>query len=506
MEQISRRELLARSSRFALAAGAVPLLGRVADLAGSAQTGIYGQLARSIRGDVVVPGDAAYAQARLLFNTRFDSVKPRAVVFCESREDVERTVKWARKHGVRIVPRSGGHSYGGYSTTPGVIVDVSRMKGVALDGNRRAVVGAGARLIDVYDRLWGHGLTVPAGTCPTVGVAGLALGGGIGFAARRFGLTSDNLVAATVVLANGRAVVCNSRQHEDLYWALRGGGGGNFGIVTRLLFRTHAVGNVSTFTLEWSWSDAHAVVAAWQAFAPHAPDGLFSVLNLSTFAGATGAPRITSAGQFFGSLDELRALIHPLTNAGTPTRNTVTSHTYMDAARIWAGCSGSVAACHLPPQGTLGRSTFKGKSDYANRPLSAEGIDALVRAIEARRSTGRGSGIVLLDSSGGAIDRVPKDATAFVHRNALFSLQYLAYWAPGDPSSSVAENLRWIRNFRGAMRPHVSGFAYQNYIDPDLANWRHAYYGSNFRRLVSVKRRYDPDNVFRFKQSIPPRL
>src|SRR5207247_6096094 len=162
----------------------------------------------------------------------------------------------ARRHALRIVARSGGHSYGGYSTTPGVVVDVSRLKAVALDRHGRAVVGAGARLIDVYETLAQHGRTVPAGSCPSVGIAGLALGGGVGFAARKFGLTCDNLLQATIVTASGRALVCNAHEHADLYWALRGGGGGNFGIVTRLVFRTHPVANVATCTLEWPWADA----------------------------------------------------------------------------------------------------------------------------------------------------------------------------------------------------------------------------------------------------------
>ena len=151
-----------------------------------------------------------------------------------------------------------------------MIVDVSRLNGVSLDSSRRAVVGAGARLIDVYDGLWQHRRTVPAGSCPTVGIAGLTLGGGVGLASRKYGLTCDNLLEATVVLANGTAVVANARQHPDLYWALRGGGGGNFGIVTRFLFRTHPVGQVATYSLEWPWSDAAKVVQAWQKLAPHA--------------------------------------------------------------------------------------------------------------------------------------------------------------------------------------------------------------------------------------------
>src|SRR5439155_5135311 len=390
--EITRRDFLERVGGLALGAGAFSVAGRFAGLARAAPPGIYGQLARTLQGDVVVPGDASYAQARVLYDTRFDGVHPHAVVFCESAVDVERTVTWARKHKLRVAPRSGGHSYGGYSLSPGVVIDVSRIDRVTLDGERRAVVGAGARLIDVYDTLWQHRLTVPAGTCPTVGIAGLALGGGIGFAARKFGLTCDNLVEATVVTAAGRALVCNAQHHPDLYWALRGGGGGNFGIVTRLVFRTHPVADVATCSLEWPWSDARRVVQAWQTWAPHTPDGLFSVCNLSCAGGA--APRITAAAQLFGTPQQLKTLIDPLTATGSPTRVSVSGRTYMDAVRMWAGCSGTVAECHLQPQGALGRSTFKGKSDYANRRLSVRGIDTLVRRIESRRTAGPGRAIV----------------------------------------------------------------------------------------------------------------
>jgi hypothetical protein len=484
VEQLTRRQLLARGTVLAL--GTVPLVDALT-AAAAPPSGTFRELDRQLRGDVVQRGAPGYNAARVVYDTRYDAVKPQAIAYCESLADVQKTVRWARKHHVHIVPRSGGHSYGGYSTTSGVIVDVSRLHAVSLAANGRAEAGAGAELMGVYTALANRGRMIPGGTCPTVGIAGLTQGGGIGLSGRKFGLTCDHLLEATVVLADGSAVVANARQHSDLYWALRGGGGGNFGIVTRLVFRTHPVGSVSTYSMEWPWSDAKQVVQAWQAFAPHAPDGLSCVLNVNAAAGL-GTPHITSAGQFFGSEQALRSLLAPLANAGTPTRFTTTTRTFLEAVHYWAG-------------GGTGRATFAAKSSISTAPLSSAGIDALLHQIEDKRTAGTGSGIVLLDSWGGAINRVPKGATAFVHRSALFSMQYLAYW---DAGTAAAPNVAWLRRCFAALRPYVSTFAYQNYIDPELPNWQHAYYGTNLARLRQVKHKYDPHNVFHFRQSIPP--
>jgi FAD/FMN-containing dehydrogenase len=482
MPELTRRQLLARGA--ALAFGAVPFADALA--AAAPPSGSFRELDRSLRGDVVQRGAPGYNAARVLYDTRFDGVKPQAIVYCESLADVQKTVRWARNHGVRIVPRSGGHSYGGYSTTSGVIVDVSRLHAISLTADGRAAVGAGAHLLDVYTKLAARGRMIPGGTCPTVGIAGLTQGGGIGLSGRKFGLTSDNLLEATVVLADGSVAVANAHQHQDLFWALRGGGGGNFGIVTRFVFRTHPASDVTTYSLEWPWADAKKVVQAWQQLAPHAPDALASVLNVNAVAG--GGAAISSAGQFFGSEASLRSLLSPLAGTGNPTRYTTTPRTFLGAVHYFAG-------------GGSGRSTFAAKSSICNQPLTAAGVDALLHQIESKQTSGTGSGIVLLDSWGGAINRVGKAKTAFVHRDALFSLQYLAYW---DAGQAAAPNIAWLRRCHAAMRPYVSAFAYQNYIDPDLLTWPNAYYGSNLARLMQVKRRYDPHNVFHFKQSIRP--
>jgi hypothetical protein len=249
---------------------------------------------------------------------------------------------------------------------------------------------------------------------------------------------------------------------------------------------------VSTYSIEWPWEQAAQAVGAWQAFAPHAPDALFSVLDLIATDPATPGSRahVTSAGQYFGPESELSSLLQPLASTGTPIRVTTRTLAYLDAVLHWAGCR-DAASC------TEARSAFAAKSDYVVAPLSSAAISTLVNGIALRQGHGRGA--IYLDAHGGASNRVPKAATAFVHRDALFSIQYTTQWSGGAQSS-----LAWLAGLHAQMRPFVSGSAYQNYIDPQLAGWRQAYYGSNFPRLLAIKRKVDPHGFFRFPQSIRP--
>jgi hypothetical protein len=505
--RVDRRELLGRTGKIALGAGLAIALPEWALGASGPTDKQLRELARALRGSVLTPASPAYVNGRLLYDTRFDGVHPRAIVYCESVSDVQRTVRWARRHGIRIVPRAGGHSFGGYSTTSGVVVDVTRMNQIGSKSPGTAAIGAGALLIDVYAQLATQNVTIPAGSCPSVGVAGLTLGGGASYAGRKLGLTCDSLISAQVVTADGRALSCSQSEHADLLWACRGGGGGNFGIVTSFRFRTHPVGEVAYFGISWPWTDASAVLSAWQEFAPHAPDELYATLYMATSPKGPGkSPAISSGGQFFGTASELQALLAPLVAAGTPKRVTVGQLGYLDAVMRWADCRGTLAECHRADKSTAGklpRLTFRAKSDYVDQPLSNEAIQTLLGGLEANQADpGLGRAELIFDPYGGAINRVPKAATAFVHRNSLYSIQYVALWARG---AAAVPNGRWLRGLYAAMRPFVSGFAYQNYIDPELSDWQQAYYGSNFPRLVAVKRKYDPKRFFRFAQGVPTR-
>jgi FAD/FMN-containing dehydrogenase len=494
VDTLDRAGFVRRAGAVTLGPAAVRLstLGRAGPATGLPSP--LDELQRSIHGTVVGRTTPGYDRARELYNTRFDSHRPLAVVYVQSAGDVQQTIAWARKHRILNAPRGGGHSYGGYSSVPGgVVVDVSRLASVALSAGGRATVGAGAKLFDVYTTLAQHGVTIPAGSCPTVGVGGQVLGGGVGFLSRKLGTTSDNLLSLQLVTADGEVRTCSPTENPDLYWASRGGGGGNFGVATQYTFRTSPISSVSTFTAEWRWSQAKGVVAAWQDWAPHAPDELFSVVNLS---GNGGSPTVRVSGQLVGTPARLHALLGPFVSKIAPETLVVKPRLYIDAVHYWAGCASD---CRIQPAGKLPRATFAAKSDYVRRPLPPGAAAVIVSAI----ARAPGSGTLLLDSYGGAVNRVPKAATAFVHRDMLCSLQYLSYW--GAPPQSAA-SLAWLRAFSAAMRPYVSGESYVNYIDPDLAGRPQAYYGSNLARLVSIKKRFDPGNVFRFRQSIPLRL
>jgi FAD/FMN-containing dehydrogenase len=506
--KLDRRSFIAGSAA-GVAAATLPLdaLASASDLL-TGEASISNRALRALRssvdGPVLARGSRGYGSARLVYNERFDGLRPQAVVEPLNARDVQAVVRWAQRYGTRIVAKGGGHSYAGYSTLGnGVVVDLRRIAGVSpRAANTRVNVGAGAQLIDLYSGLARRGVTVPAGSCPSVGVGGHALGGGMGLAGRRFGLLSDNVTALTIVTADGQLRRVDRNDEPDLFWACRGGGGGNFGIVTGFTFKTHRARSASWFNLTWPWAAASEALEAWQRLLPGAPDELTAIFHLTTSDG--GPPVVSCDGQYFGSQSQLRAVIRPLLEHGAQL--SIGTQAYLPLMMRWAGCLGDpLRSCHTrhtASGGTLPRAAFYAKSDYVDEPLPSAGRRTMVDWIERRNANpSLGSGALLLDSYGGALNRPKPGATAFVHRDELFCIQYGAYFEGG---AAQRASRSWISGAHKAMRPYVSGQAYQNYIDPSLTTWKRAYYGSNLARLRQVKQTYDPDFFFRFPQAIPP--
>ncbi|TVZ97565.1 FAD-binding oxidoreductase [Streptomyces sp. BK340] len=465
----------------------------------------WAALARDLDGPLVRPGDATWKTAHQLYNTRFDGLKPAAVAYVAHADDIRTTLSYAQSHGIRVSIRNGGHSYAGYSSGDNrLILDVSKLNRVRVSGGT-AVVGAGSKLIDVYRALGAKGVTIPAGSCPTVGVSGLVLGGGHGVASRAYGLTCDSLTQATVITADGTQVTANATSHSDLFWALRGAGNGNFGVVTELQFKTHAAPQAVTAYMTWSWSKAATVIKAWQEWGPSQPDEIWSSLHLSNTPG--GTPTISVACFSLGTYGELQNAVDRLAHqAGANARSvSLRRRGYEEAMEIYAGCSSfsTDAQCHLPgstpgrsPQGRLGRETYAARSDFFDHSLSAAGIQTLLKQIGSVRG---GGGSIAFTALGGAVNRVSPTATAFVHRRSRMLTQYIASWGAGA-SGSTAQS--WLTSAHDAMKPYASGAAYQNYTDPTLTNWRKAYYGDAATRLGKVKKQYDPERFFSYAQGL----
>ena len=454
-------------------------------------------------------GEAGYDGASLLFEPRFDDIRPAAVAQVASDADVARCLDFAQRFALPIAIRSGGHSYLGGSTGTGLVIDVRELRDVKVDGNGTATIGAGAALIDVYSGLAAHDVAIPAGSCPSVGLSGLALGGGVGVVTRKYGLTCDRILSAQIVTADGQTLTADATQHSDLYWALRGGGG-NFGVVTSLTFQTHPTVPLSHAFLVWPWPAAADVVSAWQTFATTAPRELWSACHILAPDNTSLGPSVSVPAVHVGPVSELSAHLEALIAAVPipPTTRSMNDDSYGATMLLEAGCSDiSLAQCRVAeetPGGTLPRGSFLAGSDYFRRPIPAAGVAAMIEAVARRAADPKlSNGGVSLDVLGGAVDDLASDATAYVHRGALFNAQYSAAWAGGG-NGPAARNRASLTAIHSTLHPYSTGQAYQNYADASLADPQRAYYGANLPRLIEVKQTYDPANVFAQPQGIAP--
>ena len=524
MKRIDRREFLSRGAALAGGIAGARLLAACGSEAPSRQASAADikELAAALQGEVVVPDAPGYKAARLVWNARYDDARPAAVIRVADAADVRTAVDFARDHDLRLAVRSGGHSFAGYSTGDGLVLDLNRLTAVEVEpGGERARLGAGATVLPTYRGLWREKMAISGGTCPTVGVTGLTAGGGLGVLSRRHGLTCDNLIEVEIVTADGRLVRANERDDADLYWATRGGGGGSFGVITALSFGLVPVDTTFTHTeYAFPWSAAESVLAAWQEWLPASPPETWSAVELTTQAPQGDPPpsvgiELVHAGTP-RELDSIAADL--LDGVGVAPTETITSSGPFVDVELDFYCQGlrpkECTVAGTTPSGAVPRAALHSKSDVAAGPWPRAGLSTLAEWIERRQrdrtltprrfSPTHTIGKVLIEAADGAVNSIASDATAFVHRDNLFVAQYQARWRHDASPDTVDANLEWTDGLYSAVEPYRSGFGYQNYIDSDLEDWEQAYYGANLARLREVKSQYDPDDFFSFAQSIPP--
>lgn len=444
----------------------------------------WSTLRRQLDGRLLLPADSGYGSALKTFDPRRDGKRPLGIVQVANTDDVAAAVKFTVKHHLKPRPRSGGHSYVGASTGNGVLViDCGKLDAIHYHADKTVSIGAGVRLGDLHRVLDKHGRTVPTGTCPTVGATGLTLGGGIGTENRLYGLTQDALTGVTIVTADGKIHKPTSDNLSDLFWALRGGGGGNFGIVTGLTYRTYPALAGEIFRLRWSAKDAHRVLTGWQHRLADQPKHVWANLHLDSSGGAV-TPSITGVCWDAAAAAEIKALSSAIGKA--PSDKQIWHESHAGAMSWFAG-------------GTAGskRQSWYAGSDVVGHKISGTRADKIIKAVGGWN--GHGSVAAIFDPFGGAVSKISAGATAFRWRTAVADVQwYVGLTKTGKTNRDKAA--AWVDHCHAAIGSASVG-GYVNYLEPGrkVAD----YYGANYDKLVSINTKYDPHAVFNSSSSLP---
>lgn len=494
---LSRRGFLATST--ALGAGLVGggaagyLYGRQeAGLAAKAGERAWAQLGKLVT--VVRPWDGAFEQLVLPNNLRYAGVIPQGVARVRNIDEIAETIKWCREHRMPLVTRTGGHSYAGFSTTHGLMIDTTLMSGALFDASTgRVTVQGGVLNGQVYDVLRAQNVAVTHGRCPSVGGAGFLLGGGIGFNMRERGLGCDQLTASALVKADGTRV--SMKPGDDLFWASQGGGGGNFGISTAFTLQTFGVpALITVFKIAWK-KQPERIAAALVKALESAPATLGSRISLGAVTRAQQAQGlnvvVSLLGQFKGPAAQLKEILAPVYAIADPEPDATT----IEETTYWKGQD----FLHEDQPPTF----YQERSAFVNGRLGDEALALGFRHLRAWPGTGEYCDLRFFQT-GGAMNKVAPTDTAFIHRKSEWLMVVGLYWDWADNRNLLlmGRNHAWQNEFYRAMLPYAGGGAYQNFADPSLKDWRRSYYGENFERLAKIKRAVDPDDVFNFPQGV----
>ena len=451
-------------------------------------------MARKLSGPLLRPGDMGFSTFAQPQNLRYAKIQPGAIALCQNAEDVAQSILWCRRNGVPLIARGGGHSYAGYSTTTGLMINMTQINQTSYDDSTGIVTIAGGALnSDLYNALQPFDVSITHGRCPTVGAAGFLLGGGIGFNMRAQGIASDQIVESEIVTANGDLLKLNEVENSDLFWACQGGGGGNFGINTSFSVRTFPVTDLTVFSITWT-TDLEDVYAALLSALASAPAGLGSRLAVNPVTAeqfATGEDAsINLLGQLVGSAADLASILAPVYQVAQPSSSDIEELGYWTAQMDFLNQPG-------PPN------YYQERSLFFTDPISDDAISTIFK-FSREGPTTMGGGQFTLFQTGDQVNAIAPDATAFVHRSSDWLMALDLSWSASDSADTIHRGHIWQNDFYDAMTAFALPESYQNFVDPSLTDWQQAYYGANLPRLKQVKAAVDPTRVFRFHQGIPP--
>ena len=457
--------------------------GVVTDTAASINKAIIEELRAGLRGQLLRPGDEGYDQARKVWNGMFDR-RPALIARCAGTADVIRAVNFARDNRLQAAVRGGGHNYAGKSVCDGgLVIDLSTMKGIRVDPAARAVrAQPGVKGIEFDHETQAFGLATTIGTASDTGIAGLTLGGGLGWLSSKYGLAVDNLISADVVIADGSFLTASSTENPDLFWALRGGSG-NFGVVTSFEYRLHRVGpTILGGMVVHPLSKAKEVFRFYRDFIKVAPD------ELTTYAALLNPPDgdtvVALICCYCGPVDKGEEVMRPLKAFGPPVLDMLGPTPYVTHQRIFdAGF----------PTGSY----YYSKAGFF-ADLTDEAIEVFAEYAAIKPSPLSG---VLVQTACGAVSRVASDATAFRHRTFPYAPLIVSQWLDAAGSE---RNIAWARDFWRALQPFAGDGVYVNDLDQDDEDRVRAAYGANYDRLAALKKKYDPNNIFRLNPNIRP--
>lgn len=506
MRPISRRRFLRDGTVAAVGLGlGLGIDGWAGDsmaVAASSDQATLDELRRRLHGALLLPGDSGYESAYAPANGRFLDIRPIGVARVADEADVVTCIAWCSENGVTPVARGGGHSYAGFSTTNGLIIDLRRLGSFDIDRSSGTARTDGAALnSDLFIATEGGPLFLLGGTCLGVGLGGLALGGGIGYNAHWAGITSDRMLSSRLITASGEIRQIDATDDADLFWACRGGAGGSFGINTEFEFELVEVPDtVSWYRFDYRGADAaEAMLAAYDAMLQAAPPALNAVAMAQAKPLGDGGPReaiaAMSRGQCIGPIDELRDLVAPLLQVAAPTSQTLVELPFWDVQRM-------IASGEPEPH------SWGNISRYANAPIpervTTQLVDLLVEC-PSRSEDANGSIWSLGWVGGDLVDSIGRTETAYVHRGMTTLLRPTTDW-PNDAPASVGDDLDdWSNELIATLAPHTPNESHQNFPNRLIDDWAEQYYAENLERLVDIKTAVDPGDLFQNPQSIAPR-